>query len=109
MNHYGSTASMEASGLIQCIKRSVATNKERYTTYIGWRYERVPTSGKSSPVSRIPYPVCVGHAQKRVGKRLGNLKKNNDENPLNDSKSLVGKRRLDDKVIYYILTNFQYN
>ena len=42
INHHGSVGSMEASGIIQCFKRSVATNKVRYTTYWGWRYESVP-------------------------------------------------------------------
>ena len=57
----------------------MATKKSRYTTYIG---------------------ECVGHVQKRVGKRLGNLKKkHNKENPLRDGKPLGGKGRLDEKSI----------
>ena len=103
INHEGSAGSMEASGVLQCFRRSIETNKVRYTKYIG----DGDTKAFPDIVKADPYPAltivkgeCIGHAQKRVGTRLRNLKKNNGkENSLRDGKQLGGTGRLTDKVI----------
>ena len=73
INHHGSAGLMEASGTIQCFNRFVATNKLRYTTYIGdGDMKAYPDLVKADPYpgTLIEKGECVGHVQKRVGKRL---------------------------------------
>ena len=102
INHRGSSGAMESAGALAIFKRSVRTNKLRYTKYRG--------DGDSKSYKDIveadPYPgfkivksECVGHVQKRVGSRLRALKVSYKGKLLSDGKRLTGKGRMTDKVI----------
>ena len=103
VNHDGSTPAMEASGVVTCFNRSVERYGLRYTEYLG--------DGDSKGYKS----ECIGHIQKRVGRRLRNLRDDGVFNNLydnivdetaasNDSKKKMktkkpAKLRLTDKMI----------
>ena len=101
INHEGSAGSMEAAGLVDCFMNFIENRKLCYTHYIGdgdsKAYNEVV---KNAPYSGILVEKLenVGHAQKRLGSLLLNLKLTM-KGPLADGKALGGKSRLTDKVI----------
>ena len=76
INYRGSAPNMESEGAKRIFQRSIETQKLRYTKYFG------DGDSKSHSTVKDIYPgvtvrkfECVGHVQKRVGKRLQNLRK----------------------------------
>ena len=69
INHEGSAGSMEASVVLQCLRRSIETNKVSYNKYIG----DDDTKACSDIVKADPYPgltvmkdECIGHVENSV-------------------------------------------
>ncbi|KAE8745984.1 hypothetical protein FOCC_FOCC007346 [Frankliniella occidentalis] len=100
INHDGSAGMMEVKGMMKIFHRSVNRAQYRIRGYIG--------DGDSKTFSAVvnskPYgdelvPIkieCTGHVQKRMGKRLRDLKKKMKGLKLKDGKGLGGKGRLTD-------------
>ena len=108
---------MEASGVVTCFNRSVKRYGLRYTEYLG----DGDSKGYKAVCEADPYNVpikkseCIGHIQKRVGRKLRNLRDDGVCNNLyddvvdetsasNDSKKKMktkkpAKLRLTDKMI----------
>ena len=82
LNHTGSSGMMESNGILECFKSSVEKRQLRYLTYIGdgdtKSYQNI-VAANPRPGYSINKAECVGHVQKRVGKRLRNFKSNNKE------------------------------
>ena len=106
INHEVSSGSMETTGVLQCFRKFIETNKVCYNKYIG----DGDTKAFSDIVKAAPYPgltivkaECIGHVQKHVGTWLRNYNiitlKHGKENPLSDGKPLGGMARLTDKII----------
>lgn len=102
INHDGSSASMETSGVLSMFKRSVDSRKLRYKTFIG----DGDSSSYPNVVKEDPYPglvikkgECIGHVQKRVGSNLRRLRK---KLPADRKKAIFGKGKLTDASINYI-------
>ena len=92
LNHTGASGMMESDGILDCFKSSVATRKLRYLTYIG----DGDTKSYTNVVTANPYPgytikksECVGHVQKRCGKKLLQFK--------STCKDMMPKEYYDDK------------
>ena len=69
-----------SNGILDCFESSVEKRQLRYLTYIG----DGDIKSHQNVVAADPYPgyfikkaECVGHVQKRVGKRLLNFKSSN--------------------------------
>ena len=76
LNHAGSAPMMEQAGVVRIFGRSEAKYNVRYTEYLGDGDTKSfgavkDTYGPNSVIKK----ECVGHVQKRVGKRLRDLKK----------------------------------
>ena len=93
-NYKGSAPAMEPEGALRIFKRSVKSNKLRYSEFYGdgdsKSYAAVKDVYKEDNVT-ITKKECVGHVQKRVGTALRKLKK--------EKKGLGGKGRLTDAMI----------
>ena len=93
INHKGSAPAMEMKGTIKIFERSVKKNKMRYMNFYG------DGDTKSFTAIENIYPdyrkvqkfECVGHVQKRMGKRLRTLRKT--------VKGLGGRGRLTDAMV----------
>ena len=106
LNHTGSSGMMESNGILECFESSVEKRQLRYLTYIG----DGDTKSYQNVVAADPYPgypikkaECVGHVQKRVGKRLRNFKSNNKE--LMPKDYYVNKKDKKPKRFAFYLTN----
>ncbi|KAK7106360.1 hypothetical protein V1264_017625 [Littorina saxatilis] len=102
LTHEGSSGSMEGEIAKEMFARSVEQYNLRYTSFIG--------DGDTSSFKKVfdskPYGdvdvqklECVGHVQKRMGKRLRDVKKNARGKKLSDGKVLGGRGRLTDTEI----------
>ena len=101
INHVSSSGTMESEGGVKIFQRSVEVNKLCYKIYIGGgggsAYQKVVESKPYEGL--IPQKAeCIGHVQKRVGSRLGNLKKI-FKGKLSDGKPLGRKIRLTEKTV----------
>ena len=101
-NHVGSSGSMEAAGAVKMFSQSLEKYNLRFGHYIG----DGDTDSFTKVVASKPYGdfipkklECVGHAQKRLGTRLRNLRKEKKNDKLSDGKKIGGKGRLTDKMI----------
>ena len=77
-NHEGSSGKMEVDGMVEMFKRSEELHGVRYKYYIGNGDSKTYTG----IVKAIPYPgcevckkECIGHVQKRMGRKLHECKK----------------------------------
>ena len=76
LNHEGSAPKMEQSGIIRIFERSISKNNLCYTECYGDGDTKCYTSVKYIyPHKTVVKNECIGHVQKRVGKRLRALKK----------------------------------
>ena len=86
VDHDGSAPAMEACGVVTCFKRLIERYGLRYTEYLG----DGDSKGYKAVCEADPYNVpikkseCSGHIQKRVGRRLRNLRDDGVFNDLND-------------------------
>ena len=97
INHTGSAGSMEAGGVMNIYKRSVATKCLRYTKYLGDGDSKAfqdVVAANIYPDNVIEKDECIGHAQKRVGACLRSYKMNYKGKLLSDKKGLCGTGRL---------------
>lgn len=99
-NHFGSSGSMEPSGMLEIFQRSVEQYDVMYTTYLGdgdsstFSYiQKAQPYGKKVTISK---KECCGHIQKRFGTQMRKL---NKSKVLSDGKKLGGKGRFTDKII----------
>lgn len=75
-NYEGSSCAMEMEGALRVFKRSITDFNLRYTTVISdGDSSALNTEKVYGPGVEIVKHECVGHVQKRVGKRLRELKK----------------------------------
>ena len=76
LNHDGSAPMMEQSGVVRVFERSLQKHQAHYTEYLrdgdSKSYVAVKDTYDPNTVQKME---CVGHVQKRVGKRLRELKK----------------------------------
>ena len=116
VNHDGSAGSMEVKGIMECFATSIEKYNLRYTEYLGdgdsKGYKEVC---ESDPYNGIPISKleCIGHIQKRVGRKLRNLREDgafkelyedsddddDDNNGKKKKKKNNKKIRLTDKII----------
>ena len=87
LNHKGSAPAMEMEGALEIFKRSIEKHNLRYTGYLGDGDTKSFIAVENIyPQQKVEKLECIGHVQKRVGRRLRELKKN--------VKGLGGKGRL---------------
>ncbi|KAE8740595.1 hypothetical protein FOCC_FOCC013896 [Frankliniella occidentalis] len=103
-NHEGSSGMMEVTGMVNIFKRSLFRKTPfRIKTYVGDGDSKTFTNiVAAKPYGDELIPVkeeCTGHVQKRMGKRLRDLKKSMAGKKLSDKKGIGGRGRLTDKVI----------
>ena len=98
-NHEGSSNSMEKQGTVDIYSRSIELNQLRYVTMISdgdsKNYQSVLELKPYVDVT-IVKEDCVGHVQKRMGRRLRDLKKSYGKRKLEDGKPIGGRDRLTD-------------
>ena len=73
LNRTGASGMMESDGILDCFKSSMETRKLRYLTYIGDGDTKSflnVVNADSYPGYTIKKSECVGHVQKRCGKKL---------------------------------------
>eukprot|EP00794_Sanderia_malayensis_P002897 gene2897-3348_t len=103
LNHKGSSGAMQLEGLRDIFNRSETKYGVRYTKFIGEgdssSYSTICEEKSYGPDVSIEKKECVGHAQKRLGKRFRNFKSNFGNRKLKDGKTIGGKGRLTKKVI----------
>lgn len=108
-NHDGSSGAMEAEGAKEIFQRSLGDRGVRYVKYLGdgdsKAYKTVCESKPYGDVA-IEKLECVGHMQKRMGRRLRNLKKEMKGKKLSDGKSLGGPGRLTEAEIDKLQTYY---
>lgn len=105
-NYVGTSGGMEVAGALILFQRSIERYGVRYTEYLG----DGDSSAYKSVAEAKPYGdctinklECIGHVQKRMGKRLRDLK-NKTKGKLSDGKPLSGKNRLTEAAIQKIQT-----
>ena len=92
VNHKGSAPAMERDGTVNIFQRSMSTRNLQYTTFVGDGDTKSFTAIENMyPGKTVVKHECVGHVQKRFGKRLRELKKN--------VKGLGGLNRLTEGII----------
>lgn len=77
-NHYGSSGSMDATGMLSIFQRSVENYSVRYTEFLGDGDSKAHKLIVEQAVYgnvEVKKLECVGHVQKRLGSRLRSLKK----------------------------------
>ena len=101
-NHEGSSNSMEKQGTVDIYSRPIELNQLRYVTMISAgdskNYQSVLELKPYGDVT-IVKEDCVGHVQKRMGRRLRDLKKSYGKRKLEDGKPIGGRDRLTDSNI----------
>ena len=102
ITHEGSANSMEMRGTVDIYSRSIEQNKLRYVTMIS----DGDCKNHASVVELKPYgdtdivkEDCVGHVQKRMGRRLRDLKTKYKGRKLEDGKTIGRRDRLTDSKI----------
>ena len=102
LNLKGPSGSMEGEIAKEAFSRSVELYNLRYASFIGDgdtnSFKKVFDSKPYGDVT-VQKLECVGHVQKRMGKRLRDLKKNAKGRTLADGKSVGGRGRLTDMEI----------
>ena len=106
INHEGSASAMEPVGVIAVYKRSIEKHGLRYTTYLGdgdsSSFGKVVESKPHSGVT-LKKAECVGHVQKRVGKRLRDIRDKHKGKIIivkgKNSKGIGGMGKLPEKAI----------
>lgn len=112
-NHSGAAGNMEVSAVIAMFLRSIAKYGIRFKNYIGDGDSKTYSGlNNEKPYGKdftINKKECVGHVQKRMGKRLRDLVKNTTEEKeiktgknagkKTKSKTLSGKGKLTSKMI----------
>ena len=101
-NYLGSSASMDASGLLAIFQRSVDNYSVRYTEFLGdgdSKAHRLIVEEGVYGNKEVTKLECVGHVQKRLGSRLRSLKTRLGQTRLDDGKSIGGTGRLTKKTI----------
>jgi len=112
-NHHGSSGAMEPEGMLKIFRRSERMRKVRYIGYLGdgdsKAYQMVAKADPPVyPGKQIAKLECVGHIQKRMGKRLMDVVTANknvkftDEKTGKKYKGLGGVGRLTQKMIMRI-------
>ena len=102
MNFGGSSPAMEAEGALILWSGSLEKHNLRYKLMVSDGDSKAFTKVKESevygPDCEIEKLDCIGYVQKRMGKRLMNLKATHKEK-VADGKTLGGRGRLSDSVI----------
>jgi hypothetical protein len=97
-NFSGTSGGMEVEGVKKMFERSKVNYDVRYKYYLGdgdcKGYDTVCALQPYGPDFKIEKKECVGHVQKRMGKRLRDFKKKNSHKILADGKTIGGKGRL---------------
>lgn len=94
-NHYGSSGSMDATGMLSIFQRSEENHSVCYTEFLGDGNSKAHKLIVEQAVHgdvEVKKLECVGHVQKRLGSRLWSLKKRAGR--LEDGKSLGGTGQL---------------
>lgn len=102
-NYEGNSGGIEAEGAKDIFQHSLGNRGVRYVKYLGdgdsKAYNTVSESKPYGDNVTIEKLECVGHMQKRMGRRLRNLKKELKGKKLADGKGLGGSGRLTDAEI----------
>ena len=96
-NCFGSSGSMDASGMLSIFQRSVEAHCFRYTEFLGdgdSKSHKLIVEQAVYGEVEVTKLECVGHIQKRLGSRLRSLKKRLCQTRLEDDKSIGGSGRL---------------
>lgn len=109
VNHFGSSGSMDASGMLSMFQRSVEAHSARYTEFLGdgdSEAHKLITEQAVYGDVEVTKLGCVGHVQKRLGSRLRSLKKRLGRTRLEDGKTIGGSGRrtkttIDKLQVYY--------
>jgi len=101
-NYEGSSGGMEAAGALEIFRNSVL-REVRYVKYLGdgdsKGFQKVVESNPYGDSVKVEKLECIGHIQKRMGRRLRNLKKSMSGQKLYDGKVIGGRNRLTNTVI----------
>ena len=102
-NHNQSEGSMESEGAINIFSKSIEKYNLRYVHYIDdgdtESYKKVVDAKRYGDFT--PQKLeCVGHVQKRHGRRSRKLRNEKKHEILSDGKKISGKGRLTDQIIY---------
>ena len=102
MNFECSSTAMEAEGVLILWSRSLERHNLRYKLMVSDGDSKAFTKVKENevygPDCEIEKLDCIGHVQKKMGKRLMNLKATHKEKQA-DGKTIGGRGRLSDSVI----------
>ena len=101
-NHFGSSGSMDASGMVSIFQRSVERHSVRYTEFLGDGDSKAHNLLVEQAVygnEQVQKLECVGHVQKRMGSRLQSLKRRMGQTRLEDGKTIGGTGRLSKSTI----------
>ena len=91
-NHKGSVPGMERDGTVNIFKRSIENNKLKYVNFMVMETPKsICTVEDIYPDTKVKEFECIGHVQKRMGKRLRTLRKT--------VKGLGGSGRLNDAMV----------
>ena len=95
-NHKGSAPNMEPVGVLRMYERSRQSRKLEYASYVGDGDSKsfLCVQNKNVYGKPIEKKECVGHVQKRCGKRLRTLKTKMGSAKLSDNKTIGGRGRL---------------
>ena len=81
-NHEGSSGKMEVDAVIEMFQRSVDQYGVRYTNYVGdgdsKTFSGITNSKPYGDSCQVKKRECIGHVQKRMGRKLRDLKKKNE-------------------------------
>lgn len=108
-NYDGTSGGMEIAGALHVFRNSVKRNV-RYTKYLGdgdsKGFQVVKDDKPYGNEVEIEKLECIGHIQKRMGRRLRELKKRSRGVKLEDGKVLGGRNRLTDTEIDRLQTYY---
>lgn len=109
-NYLGTSGGMEVHGALEIFRRSEELNGARYVNFLGDGDSKAFDSVKEAKVYGDDVDFrkleCIGHVQKRMGKRLMTLKCNSAKVKLEDGKGLGGKGRLSQSNIQKLQTYY---
>ena len=100
---------MESSGILKMYKRSRSERQLEYVGYVGDGDSKSFVNLQNEKVygdQVVTKKECVGHVQKRCGKKLRDLKAKSGTDKLSDGKTIGGKERLTSKRIYVLQTYY---
>lgn len=97
-NYTGTSGGMEVEGVRKLFARSQEMHGIRYKHYLGdgdcKGFDTVCEDKPYGPEFKVEKLECVGHVQKRMGKRLRTYKLQHSKKLLKDKKTLGGRGRL---------------